>query len=252
MMWKRVAYLEGKTMNVLSPTEYDQVRSHTLQFEKDNNQCIERNGVLYPIRTQTEYETAVTRKVGAYPLDNGFTVYIKPEGQKDKDAYDAEKKVIDFNNTQNYGEIITKMDQLKNEENTKLLIKDNVFEPYIDLNDSPALRIMKNALAAKKIDPESYRQRLGPDFSNTMRLLTSKKNHTITLKKMISISKAYDLNIDVTVSDKPGAVNPMGHPITVRVTDDDVPTEPIIEIEEKEKPILEEDLVDDDFVIEEE
>ena len=242
MMWNRVIFIpnEGQTMNVMSFEEYQKIRNHKPNFdnETDNTGCVEVDGFLYPIRKQKEFETTDKKRIGVYPCDNGISFFVPPETEEEKKNYDA-KKVIEFNNTGNYRDIIMKMDQLRNDENTKLLIKDNVFEPYIDQNDSPALKLMKESLTAKKIDPESYRQRLGPDFSNTMRLLTSKKNHTITLKKMVSLSKAYDLNIDITISDKPGAVNPMGKAVTTRVTDDELATEPILEPEEQ--PIFDDD-----------
>ena len=248
MLWNRVSFIptEGQTMNVVTFEEFQKIRNNKPNFDNDsdNTTCVERNGYLYPIRKQKEFETTDKKRVGVYPCDNGISFFIPPETEEEKKNYDA-GKVIEFNNTGNYRDIITKMDQLRNEENSKLLIKDNMFEPYIDQDDTPALKLMKESLAAKKIDPESYRQRLGPDFSNTMRLLTSKKNHTITLKKMVSLSKAYDLSIDITVSDKPGAVNPMGKSITMRVTDDEMATEALLEPEEK--PIFE-----DDEILEEE
>ena len=52
-----------------------------------------------------------------------------------------------------------------------------------------------------------------------MRLVTSRKNHSITLKKMVSMAKAYDMEIKLTISDANGAINPMGQEISAMVTD---------------------------------
>lgn len=208
----RQAFVEDNTMEVISVEQY--LRRSKLERPAFDNTCVEKDGTLYPIRTPGK----CMNYVGAYPMvPGGITGFIDPKEEK-KDQYSADK-IIDFSHSKNYADYIRKVDQMANEESARLTIKDNVYKPDISPNDSPALKLMKQALEAKNIDPESYRQRLGPDFSNTMRLVTSRKNHSITLKKMVSMAKAYDMEIKLTISDANGAINPMGQEISAIVTD---------------------------------
>ena len=207
----RQAFIEDNTMEVISVDQY--LRRSKLEKPAFDNTCVEKDGTLFPIRTGK-----CMNYVGAYPLvPGGITGFIEPKEDK-KDQYSADK-IIDFGHSENYADYIRKVDQMANEESARLTIKDNIYKPDISPNDSPALKLMKQALEAKNIDPESYRQRLGPDFSNTMRLVTSRKNHSITLKKMVSMAKAYDMEIKLTISDANGAINPMGQEISAVVTD---------------------------------
>lgn len=204
----RQVFLNNTTMDVISEDEY--IRRKQFPEPMFENTCVAKDGVIYPIRP---------RFVEGLPgvVDAGvMSVYTKPPAEREADY--SEKRVINFSNSASYAELIKKKDQLASDETARLTTKDNVLEPYIDQNDSPALKLIKEALGAKAIDPESYRQRLGTDFSNCMRLITSKKNKGITLKKLTSLATAYDLEVDLRISDKPGCVNPMNKTLQARIT----------------------------------
>lgn len=204
----RQVFINNTTMDVISEDEY--IRRKQFNEPMFENTCVAKDGIVYPIRPRfTEGLPGV--------VDAGcMSVYTKPPEERMKDY--SEDRVINFSDSKSYAELIKKKDQLANDETARLTTKDNVLEPYIDPNDSPALKLIKEALGAKAIDPESYRQRLGSDFSNCMRLITSKKNKGITLKKLTSLATAYDLDVDITITDKPGCVNPMNKVLKTRIT----------------------------------
>ena len=203
-------FINNITMNVIDEDEY--IRRKQLPDPGLENTCVEKDGVVYPIRNK--FVEGLPGVVNAGIM----SVYTKPPKERMKD-YSADR-VINFSKSESYADLIKKKDKLANDEVTRLTTKDNILEPHIDSNDSPALKLIKEALKAKEIDPESYRPRLGPDFSNCMRLITSKKNKSITLKKFTSIANAYDLKVDITVSDKPGCVNPMKKVLKATITND--------------------------------
>ena len=54
-------------------------------------------------------------------------------------------------------------------------------------------------------------------IKESVRLL---KEGKITLNKLISTCNAFDINVELTLSDKPGAPNPMGTTVVANLTDD--------------------------------
>ena len=212
-MGKKWAFIENQTQEVIDIKEL--ARRSCQESPIFENVCVEKGDTLYPIRTG-RYSPFTP---GVYVPGPGMAVFSEPPKEK-KEQYDHEK-IIDFGASKSYADFIKKQDKLATEEVARLTTKDEVFEPNIDPLDSPALKALKEALQAKAIDPEMYRPRLGPDFSNSMRLVTSSKNHSITLKKLVTLSKAYDISVDLILKDKEGAINPIGKVIKTNITNTD-------------------------------
>ena len=78
------------------------------------------------------------------------------------------------------------------------------------------MRALKTAINEKHVDKAQYEDRFD-QFQNDMRLL---KGKSITLAKLISISSAFDIAVDLTLRDKPDCPNPMHREITVDLTEE--------------------------------
>ena len=103
-------------------------------------------------------------------------------------------------------------------ESTILTSADNITTPIDHPDDSPEMMALKEAIRSKHIDINKYEQRFGPNFNNDRRLLDK---NTITLAKLKTMANALDMDISLTIKDKPGNIpNPIGKVITVSVTDE--------------------------------
>ena len=202
----RKAFIANKTMEVISEDEY--IRRSKFADPMFEDTCVEKNGTLYPI--QKRYNEGAPGVYDAGPC-------FKYTNASNKEDYSA-NKIIDFDNATNYADMIKLKDKLNKAEIARLTTKDNIYVPTIGDNDSPALKLIKEAVGNKNIDPESYRQRMGSDYMNLMRLVTSDSNHNISIKKMAAFGEAFDFDIEVTVTDKPNAVNPIGKSLSAKIT----------------------------------
>ena len=78
--------------------------------------------------------------------------------------------------------------------------------------DSPEFALLKDAINKKQVDIQAYRGKLGSDFSNDLRLLTS--SNSITFNKMKEIGGALDISGELILRDKnPNVANPIGEEI---------------------------------------
>ena len=206
------AFIGNKTLEVISEKELFRRQDFPDPMLEDT--IVEKDGILYPILKKSEKNA-----VGVFPMGN-CVKYNKPSANQ-MTNYTAEGKVINFSEAKSFSEMIKKKDQLNQEEVARLTTKDNIYVPRVGENDSPSLKIVKNAIGLKNIDPESYRQRMGSDFSNNMRLLTSEKNTGITLKKMAAMGNAFDFDVEITIKDKKNAINPIGEELHISITSND-------------------------------
>jgi hypothetical protein len=93
--------------------------------------------------------------------------------------------------------------------------KDNILTLTITPQDTPEMKALKTAINSKQIDKKAYESRFD-QFQNNMRLL---KGPTITLAKMKEICEGFDIACELTLTDKEGAVNPIGTEIVVDLTE---------------------------------
>lgn len=204
----RKAFIENKTMEVMSEKEYFRRAEFTDPMFEDA--CVEQGGTLYPIMSR--YDPTIT---GVY--DAGVCLKYNKPPEELSTKYSADH-IIDFDKATDYGDVIRMKDSLNRAEVARLTTKDNVYVPNIQETDSPLLKVIKEAVGAKEIDLDSYRQRAGTNFSNWTRLITSPKNDSITIKKAVNICEMCDLELSISVKDKKDAINPVGHVITTVIT----------------------------------
>jgi hypothetical protein len=138
--------------------------------------------------------------------------YHKPQNEEQVETYST-KHLIDFDKVDSAREMIQKQAEFEAAERTVLISKDNIYSLSIDTEkDSPEFALLKDAINKKQVDIQAYRGKLGSDFSNDLRLLTS--SNSITFNKMKEIGGALDISGELILRDKnPNVANPIGEEI---------------------------------------
>lgn len=169
------------------------------------------DGYVYPV-------------VGRYSENNmGVTDYgpilrySNPEGFPNKEEYKTEN-IIDFDKPQSGGfkERIQQIAKLEEAERNVLISKDNIYNVAVRDTDTAEMQIFKTALNKKNIDILAYKPRFLSDYSNDVRVI---QGDSITFGKLKKLATIFDMDITMTIKDKPGAVNPIGEELTAKIND---------------------------------
>lgn len=199
------AEIDGKLYNVTdmdSFTDYPDL--YTPKFT-----AIERPGeVVLPIKNRT--------------TDTGPGIYYQPGAmvaivEKPNNLTDySTDRIIDFTNTKSIGEVFEKQQIIRDIQDEIMTTSDNVLCLKIAEKDTPEMKALKTAINLKRIDTKQYEDRFD-QFQNDMRLL---KGNSITLGKLISISNALDISVDITLRDRDESTpNPINQTIVIDLTE---------------------------------
>ena len=172
--------------------------------------AIEKDGHVYPVTKQYSKDVTGVTDVGKVLL------YSLTEQDKDADEYKVEN-VIDFENVKSLQESINKQNQLMSAERTILVSPENIFTPVVKEEDTPEMKLLKQAICLKGIDLDNYKQRFGSDYNNDRRLF---EQNSITFFKLKRLAEIMDMNVSLSLEDKPGAPNPIGEKLTIQITSD--------------------------------
>ena len=166
-----------------------------------------KDGYVYPIRSKTD------TRPGFYPT-GGFDFFKSPMGQECQ-MY-TQQNIINFHDATTLREVIQTQQKLMSEERSILTTIDNVFAPEILVNDTPEMKVLKQAIRDKHIDLDKYEPRFGPNYNNDKRLL---KKNNITFGKLRSICDALDMKASIVIEDtSPDVPNPIGRTISADIT----------------------------------
>ena len=113
-------------------------------------------------------------------------------------------------------EAIEKHARLASAERNILISKDNIYNVNIKETDTPEMKLFKEALNKKSIDIMSYKPRFSSDFSNDIRVI---QGDSITFGKLKKLASILDMNIELTISDKENAPNPIGEVLHAQIND---------------------------------
>lgn len=196
--------IEGKLFNVCTMDEYtEHPELYAPKFT-----AIQLNNMVLPIRNNT-----MDTEPGVYYQPGAMVSNIKyPDN---KDDYSS-NNIIDFSNAESIAEIFDKQQAIRDIQNDIMTNSDNTLHLNIGPDDTPEMKALKSSINAKRIDPKQYEDRF-EQYQNDMRLL---KGKSITLGKLISISNAFDISVDLTLRDKDAdSPNPMNQTITIDLTD---------------------------------
>lgn len=172
--------------------------------------AIEKDGHVYPVTKQYSKDVTGVTDLGKVLL------YSLTDQDKSADEYKVEN-VIDFENVKSLQESISKQNQLMSAERTILVSPENIFTPVIKEEDTPEMKLLKQAICLKGIDLDNYKQRFGSDYNNDRRLF---EQNSITFFKLKRLAEIMDMNVSLSLEDKPGAPNPIGEKLTIQITSD--------------------------------
>jgi hypothetical protein len=172
--------------------------------------AIEKDGHVYPVTKQYSKDVTGVTDLGKVLL------YSLTEQDKSADEYKVDN-VIDFENVKSLQESISKQNQLMSAERTILVSPENIFTPVIKEEDTPEMKLLKQAICLKGIDLDNYKQRFGSDYNNDRRLF---EQNSITFFKLKRLAEIMDMNVSLSLEDKPGAPNPIGEKLTIQITSD--------------------------------
>lgn len=208
--------INNRTMDVISVDEL--IRLSSLPNPDYTKMCVERNGYVYPIsKVHKTDEPSVV-------VSNVMIVFTDPKTEDEKKEYSADK-IIDFggDKVKDMRDNIIAADKLRSAETSRLMIINSVLTLPIKDTNTEELKSIKSAINSKHIDADSYKQRFpsDSDFNNDMRALKATDQDNISFFKAKRILNAFDIDMFLTLKDKPNSVNPMGKEITVKLTGGD-------------------------------
>lgn len=199
------AEIDGRLYNITDMDDFtDHPDLYTPKFT-----AIERPGeCILPIKNRT--------------TDTGPGIYYQPgamvamvEKPDNNNEYSVDK-IIDFTNPKSIGEVFEKQQMIRDIQDEIMTTSDNILCLKIGEKTTPEMRALKTAINLKRIDTKQYEDRF-PQFQNDMRLL---KGDSITLGKLISISDAFDISVDITLRDRDSNTpNPMNETIIIDLTE---------------------------------
>lgn len=194
----------GQTMyEVVDINEYTEHQN----FYNQRLTAIRHYNHVLPIRNKTD------NAPGIY-YQEGNMIHDVKKPDTDEYSYD---NIIDYSDSKNLGDILTKDNLVRNMENEILTDSNNVFSINISNEDTPEMKALKTAINSKRVDKRNYESRF-EQFQNDMRLL---KGNSITLAKLISFCDKFDIDAELTLRDKnDGDIpNPIGTEISVNLTE---------------------------------
>jgi hypothetical protein len=201
----RKAEIGGRFYSVTNIDDYtDHPDLYTPKFT-----AIERPGeCILPIKNRT-----TDTGPGIYYQPGAMVAFVqKPD---EPGVYDPDK-IIDFTNPKSIGEVFEKQQMIRDIQDEIMTTSDNVLNLKIGEKTTPEMRALKTAINLKRIDTKQYEDRFD-QFQNDMRLL---KGDSITLGKLISISNALDISVDITLRDRDeNTPNPMNQTIVIDLTE---------------------------------
>lgn len=174
--------------------------------------AVEKNGMVYPISpTYSKDNFAVTE----YAKGN-VLMYSNPSDFPNKEQYES-KNIIDFENINGgFVERIKQVAKLENAEKSILVLKDNIYNVPISDQDTPEMKLFKTALNKKNIDLMSYKSRFQSDYSNDIRVI---QGESITFGKLKKLASIFDMDVELSIKDKPNTINPIGETLHSKIND---------------------------------
>ncbi len=141
-------------------------------------------------------------------------VYL-PTSAEDKKAY-SKDKLVDFSKATSYDELANLQQTVINMEKDVLTNPDNTSVYPIDEKDSPAMKLLKEAVNKKHINLDNYEHRFGSNYNNDKRIFNK---NTVSLTMMERMADALDMKLTLTLQDsKPDVPNPIGTAMSIDIT----------------------------------
>lgn len=209
------AILARKTINVISEDEFRRI--YDLKEESNTKESysslgIEKDGHIYPI-VNIDKQNMNPSNVGLFNY-GVLAQYNHPKSEKESQDYSS-SNIVDFDKTDSLQSNIQTFAEQNKDTSAIVVDRDNIYTLNISENDSDEFKLLKQAINAKQINLDDYRDRFDGGFSNNIRLLTGSNN--ITFGKLKTFCDAFDIEASLTLSDKPDCKNPMNKDFKIKL-----------------------------------
>ena len=209
------ATVDGRLVDVLSEDQYSErwrMYSNNPGLYNDTALEVKRGDETYIL----PFRGKLDDRPGIYNL--GAMYYMRfPTEEDDANYNEKNLNIVDYSDISTVQDFLDKNAQVRNMENIILTDIDSVFTPPMLPDDSPEMRAFKTAIASKHCDINKYAPRFGDNYLNDKRIL---KTNSITMNKMISISKNMDIEVELILRNPTDReiANPMDREIRVVLT----------------------------------
>ena len=205
--------IDGKNMSVVSMDEFNRMYKNK---SLDTDIAVEFND---------DYVLPYSKHIKATPCAIPRDLCVRgvlPTTEEDKEKYSV-KRVVNFSSSSSFKDVLNNVYKIKEEKNAGLTIVNDCLHLDIYEEDTPELRIIKQAINDKHIDPDSYKNKFpsSSDFNNDMRALKSASNHSISFFKAKRILNSFDIDGEFIIRDKKDAVNPIGKEYSIKLTEEE-------------------------------
>lgn len=170
---------------------------------------------------QTDYVLPVKNPNNSSPDEVGIEVgntiskVRLPESEDDKKEYNKDR-LVDFNKATSISELINMQETVVDMEKEILTNPDNTSIYQVNEKDTPAMKLLKEAVNAKHINLDNYDYRFGSNYNNDKRIFN--KNN-VSLAMMERMANALDMKLTLTLQDAADDVpNPIGKPMSIDIT----------------------------------
>lgn len=205
--------IDGKNMSVVSMEEFNKMYKNK---SLDTDIAVEFNN---------DYVLPYSKHIKTTPCAIPGDLCVRgvlPTTKEDKEKYSV-KRVVNFSSASSFKDVLNNVYKIKEEKNAGLTIVNDCLHLDIYDEDTPELRIIKQAINDKHIDPDSYKNKFpsSSDFNNDMRALKSASNHNISFFKAKRILNSFDIDGEFIIRDKKDAVNPIGREYSIKLTEEE-------------------------------
>lgn len=205
--------IDGKNMSVVSMDEFNRMYKNK---SLDTDIAVEFND---------DYVLPYSKHIKTTPCAIPGDLCVRgvlPTTEEDKEKYST-KRVVNFSSSSSFKDVLNNVYKIKEEKNAGLTIVNDCLHLDIYEEDTPELRIIKQAINDKHIDPDSYKNKFpsSSDFNNDMRALKSASNHSISFFKAKRILNSFDIDGEFIIRDKKDAVNPIGKEYSIKLTEEE-------------------------------
>lgn len=205
--------IDGKNMSVVSMDEFNKMYKNK---SLDTDIAVEFN---------SDYVLPYSKHIKTTPCAIPGDLCVRgvlPTTKEDKEKYSV-KRVVNFSSASSFKDVLNNVYKIKEEKNAGLTIVNDCLHLDIYDEDTPELRIIKQAINDKHIDPDSYKNKFpsSSDFNNDMRALKSASNHSISFFKAKRILNSFDIDGEFIIRDKKDAVNPIGREYSIKLTEEE-------------------------------
>lgn len=237
LLYDKKASIGGKKLDVINYESFGKYKDIVIENGSAAVEVkVKDESYILPVRT-----TASTNidKPGLYTNNSPIHFLSFPKTEEEKEIYcPSSDKVLDYNDVETMQKYIKAKEQLDYETNRALEASDNKTIPPIKESDTPTMRALKEAIIAKDMDIDMYKERFGENFPNDKRKLN---DDNVTLFILERYCQCLDMEADIILRDAPGNIaNPMNKVVTANIFPGNVNNVTITDVSDKKEESEEE------------